>query len=1079
MSQSSTQAVWVALMVLLPVLHAGKAATDAAGEWRRQLEDDWVRQAEGASATGLLRRDEDAAGGCDGAKDGGIGFHTQHESRPWWRVDLGATHSLARVLLWNRTNHPVTPARGRHIVLLLSEDGEHWREAYRHDGSVFFGHPDGNPLTVDLRGATARFVKVQLADTQYLHLDEVEVFGAEPPGKNLALDRPATQSSASQWSTPPRRPLPKPERDSAFWRAASTKAMGLAEATLEFVGQSIPCPTVASELAALRLGLTRAGVDTNWKSRYHRIRHLRRRVILSHPLLQFDRLLVNRRPPPVISHMVDQYLGRWSRPGPGLTVVTDWRRCPRPAPLVRPPLPTGSVLHPDLSSDAKRVIFSCCDHTVAGLTDEETRGCEAAMGVGGLFRHVKTAGRRRFAIYEVRIADGAVRRLTGGRRDPLHTRDGRRTVLVEDFDPCYLPGGGFVFVSTRCQSFGRCHWGRYTPTFVLYRADADGSNIRRISHGELNEWDPAVLADGRLLFCRWDYVNRHNTFFQSLWTGRTDGTGVAHLYGNNSRNPCMTSEARAVPGLRQVVCTATAHHSYTAGSIILVDPDRGQDGLDPIERITPEVRFPETEGWSRGSYATPFALSRDLFLAAYSPDRLPASWQPKNAPRLNGYGIYLVDTLGGRELIFRDPTMSSFAPIPIRPRPSPPVLPGCEAAPGGWTGTFVLQDAYCGSDGQEIKPRTVRRLRVVRLHPQPSAGVPHRSIVGAELVKSVVGTTELDLGGSAVFEAPAGVPLMFQLLDENGMAVMTMRGQTHLQPGETLACIGCHEPRQSAPPLGNTIRGGARKLDPPAGPNYPGGFSFVRTVQPVLDRYCIGCHGLQAKEAGLSLLGTPTARFNVAYEALIGRKGLVALMHANRESDVSRPEDYYARRGRLPSHLLGPHRKRVALDPESFQRIVDWLDLNAQYYGDYSWNRLERRLPSVEGERALREHLKGSCGACHAGMAARPLAALVNLAIPEESRAVKAPLARAAGGWELCTGLVWTRSARGHTRMLDKARAVVAPAEASDVAGACGRVPCRCGGCWVRRLRQGHWHSRADARSQIVCRGAGVLRSLR
>jgi len=192
---------------------------------------------------------------------------------------------------------------------------------------------------------------------------------------------------------------------------------------------------------------------------------------------------------------------------------------------------------------------------------------------------------------------------------------------------------------------------------------------------------------------------------------------------------------------------------------------------------------------------------------------------------------------------------------------------------------------------------------------------------------------------------------------------------------------------------------------------------------------------------------------------------MVVLMHANRESDASKPGDYYARRGRLASHLLGPHRKRVALDPVSFLRIVDWLDLNAQYYGDYSWNRLERRPPSVEGERALREHVETSCGSCHTGMAAQPLAALVNLAIPEQSRVVNAPLARAAGGWELCTGLVWTGSAKGHALMLKKARAVVGPAEASDVAGGCGSVPCRCGGCWVPRLRQGHGRSRADAKN--------------
>ena len=113
------------------------------------------------------------------------------------------------------------------------------------------------------------------------------------------------------------------------------------------------------------------------------------------------------------------------------------------------------------------------------------------------------------------------------------TRVGNRnTVLIEDFDPCYLPDGGIAFVSTRCQSFGRCHGGRYTPAYFLYRMDGDGKNIRPLSYGEANEWDPSVLADGRLIYTRWDYINRHDTIYQSLWTMRPDGTGTAHFYGN-------------------------------------------------------------------------------------------------------------------------------------------------------------------------------------------------------------------------------------------------------------------------------------------------------------------------------------------------------------------------------------------------------------------------------------------------------------------------------------------------------------------------------------------------------------------
>ena len=83
----------------------------------------------------------------------------------------------------------------------------------------------------------------------------------------------------------------------------------------------------------------------------------------------------------------------------------------------------------------------------------------------------------------------------------------------------------------------------------------------------------------------------------------------------------------------------------------------------PITRITPEIVFPETEGWPVGAYATPFPLSEDLFLAAYTPDHLV---REGSVQREAAYGIYLVDSLGGRELIYRDASMSCFSPIPIQ-----------------------------------------------------------------------------------------------------------------------------------------------------------------------------------------------------------------------------------------------------------------------------------------------------------------------------------------------------------------------------------------------------------------------------
>ena len=71
-----------------------------------QIEADWLLQdvvrmlpaaPNGGSGTSITTR-QDAAGGCDGIKDGTYGFHTDQGERPWWQVDLGESLPLDRVV---------------------------------------------------------------------------------------------------------------------------------------------------------------------------------------------------------------------------------------------------------------------------------------------------------------------------------------------------------------------------------------------------------------------------------------------------------------------------------------------------------------------------------------------------------------------------------------------------------------------------------------------------------------------------------------------------------------------------------------------------------------------------------------------------------------------------------------------------------------------------------------------------------------------------------------------------------------------------------------------------------------------
>jgi hypothetical protein len=57
----------------------------------------------------------------------------------------------------------------------------------------------------------------------------------------------------------------------------------------------------------------------------------------------------------------------------------------------------------------------------------------------------------------------------------------------------------------------------------------------------------------------------------------------------------------------------------------------------------------------------------------------------------------------------------------------------------------------------------------------------------------------VEADGSAHFNAPTGKLLYFQAIDEEGLAVQSMRSGTYLHPGERLTCQGCHEARHLAP----------------------------------------------------------------------------------------------------------------------------------------------------------------------------------------------------------------------------------------------------------------------------------------
>ena len=110
---------------------------------------------------------------------------------------------------------------------------------------------------------------------------------------------------------------------------------------------------------------------------------------------------------------------------------------------------------------------------------------------------------------------------------------------VNDFDPFWLPDGRVLFISERRGGFGRCH-ARPVPIFSLHTMNADGSDIRTVSLNESNEWHPSVDHNGMVVYTRWDYVDRGFNQAHHPWITTPDGRDAR-------RSTATSSPTRAPP----------------------------------------------------------------------------------------------------------------------------------------------------------------------------------------------------------------------------------------------------------------------------------------------------------------------------------------------------------------------------------------------------------------------------------------------------------------------------------------------------------------------------------------------------
>lgn len=724
-------------------------------------------------------------------------------------------------------------------------------------------------------------------------------------------------------------------------------ALRRTRALLEDLKTTVPLTAQEQLLAALETQSTACAVS-DLKARFaifEQVGRLRRQITFANPLVQgMDRMvLIKREAFPdaeqLGNHMCDQFFGfhatnNGTTRGDGLFVLD------KPFsdhPVIHnvienatvengrfqgKKLDFGGFLSPSLSYDGRTILFAW------------TEG-------DGSHRYVWNE-HTTFHIFKVNADGTHLTQVTDG--------------VWNDFDPCYLPNGRVIFISERRGGFGRCH-GRPVPSYTLHTMFDDGTDIVCLSPHETNEWMPSVDHNGMVVYTRWDYVDRGFNQAHQAWITYPDGRDPRSLSANNRKSqnsaPIQEMDVKAIPGSSCYVATASAHHGEARGSLVFIDPRiTDDDGMAQIKRITPDQLFPEAEfshSHNSGAYATAWPLSEKYYLCAFERNA-NATWGDIDMAKRR-YGVYLIDAFGNRELLYRDPQISCLSPIPLQARQRPPVVPhgtlvgqprGADQIATGPVPeelphlatvgvTNVYNSRYPLPEGVKIK-----YLRVWQLFPKiasPHADNPKLGYGSQKGSKADLGIVPVEDDGSACWLQPVGVPVLYHLLDENGMAVQGMRTAAYVHPGETLLCMGCHEQQTTSPRIGAPAKA-MRRAPSTIQPEFDGTnpFSYPRLVQPVLDRNCVSCHGENSKSIDLRP-GNYLNNSNYHYTSFNNLRPYVRFYDNAVFTEPSTiPGEFGARIAPL-YRLLDRGHKDVKLSKDDMLRLTIWLDSNGLFYG--------------------------------------------------------------------------------------------------------------------------------------------------
>lgn len=536
-----------------------------------------------------------------------------------------------------------------------------------------------------------------------------------------------------------------------------------------------------------------------------------------------------------------------------------------------------------------------------------------------------------------------------------------------DFDPLYLADGRIMFTSSRSGEMDEYN---HSPAEHLHTCDADGGNLERVSFNQSDDFDPVLMANGRILYTRWDHFGTFNRF--PLFVTNPDGTGTFHHFGPHNRN---FFHPQPTPDGRMVAIESTMVNE-DAGRIAVLKPEAGpadparNDGEEHWNVLTPQVN---TDGapWAYGAFKYPFPLGQNQFVVSYT---LPAAEEGDV-----DYGLYtfaLTQTGSGTPedpatisldnltFLYNDPSTNEYDAQLIAPRDKPPVLESTVDHSVDH-GVFIAQDVFNRgtSDGQEIPRRGVQPIDEIAVYAaRPTMRGERDEFSANEFEKrSLLGFAPVESDGSFAIRIPADTPISFATLDEHRRGLVVKRTWLYVRPGETFdRCTGCHEDRggdEGSVTNPNPIAASVEPTDLVIDEADRRIINYENDLAPIVAAKCAGCHQPSydsydvlnpdgsftsvtdtiAPPGNLDLTDTPDT---LMMDMQVFPRGYISLSGESEDMDSQVVRPAFPRRSLLVDYVMGLGSREgmashpegaEALTPEEIELFNLWVLLGAQY----------------------------------------------------------------------------------------------------------------------------------------------------